>query len=599
MTPVRWVWLGFGITAALAGAVALTRGFSASTSGIERELLSQRPAVVGNAASAYSLALKTAITTDDGGVVARYQLRGQLTLAPVSSDSARHVVEATLVDASLTDVNFSDPDQRVPADFIKTFAKPCFISFDSRGQVAELKLANNASSFTQTTWKVIAGLLQTSAPEAEGQASWKAREFDAAGQYGAQYDVANGHLHKHKLAYFGPSGALAATQQVQLSDLDFSFGHGVVSALNVHEKVHAIPAQPWPAMTSEVTLELARSAQAAVATAGWRTELEAATATRLQDPATLESRRADSDRARSRNANLEQLLGGARSKDEKEKLEAYQTLVSLLRVDETVAPRVAQVVRAGDELGTWMTAALGDAGNDGCQANLASLIVDPKLDATAHLSALQALGRVETPNAGTRTLIQGLLDDTALGFQAKLSLGSLAFRLKDREPKQASEILQLLAARVRRGDTVQCLKSIGNAGSAESLPLLGEELHNRSPEVRAAAVSALRRIADPQVEALLVQVLNSGDDAQVEAAALEASRQHGISPALLAAILPLVENDRDPTTQSAAISVIGDFGPAAKSAAVERALQRVVDHTDQDQLRDIAQRVLERVRGNG
>jgi hypothetical protein len=566
---------------------------------IERELLRHESVVVAASASSYQLTLVTGVTTDNGGVVAHYQLRGHLGLVPLGAQGGGHVVQATLTDGSLSDVNFSDPDQRVPQDFVAGFAKPCFITFGPAGAVTELRIAPGLPSFVQTTWKVIAGVVQTSAPARLGQSSWKAREFDAAGEYSVQYEVLAAHLIKHKLSYLGPAGPLSASQQVTASDGDFAFRDGAVETLSVHERERATPASPWPAMTSEISFKLVRAPSVPAASNGWRADFEAGTPTKLQDRPTLDSRRADSDRARARNANVDALLKGAQSSDEKEKLTAYQTLVSLLRVDETVVPRVTQAAREGGALGNWMGAALGDAGCEACQGGLADLISDPKLDAAGHLSALQALGRVESPNPRTRVAIEGLLDDTALGFQAKLSLGSVIFRLKDRDAKVATEALQVLEARVRKGDALESLKAIGNAGTAESLPLLTEQLADSSASVRAAAVGALRRIVDPRVETLLVQALTRDESPQVKAAALEASRQHGMSPALLAAIVPLVENDADTATQTAAVSLIGDFGPAAKSTAVEHALQHVIDHTSVDSLHEAAQRVLERVRGNG
>lgn len=599
---MRWL-LAISTVALITGAYVSVRGETSETSRIEHEMLEGRPLLVGASAREYSLALTTAVDEESGHAIVRYTLRGKLSLVPRDDAGGRSVVQASLRDASLSDVNFSNPDQILPPDFLKSFEAPCFFTFDQNGRIADIRVSRAAPSFAQTTWKIIAGAVQTSAPERVGQRSWTTLEHDAAGEYRVRYDATDLGLSKHKLAYTSSAGALGAKQTVELARTDFTFESGRLERLDAHERVRAVPESPWPTMISEVRLALRSASPSSPApSSDWRAAFDASVPSGLAAPTTLDARRADSDRARSHGANFEGLLVLAKTGNEKEKLGAYQTLVSLLRVDETVAGRTEQIARSGAELGSWMTAALGDAGCNACQDALGNLLNDRALGSMQRLAALQALGRVEQPSSRAQALVRSLLDDPELGFQAKLSLGSAIFRLRESDPRHAAELLELLEARVRSGahdDTVECLKAIGNAGSVESLPLLTSQLAQSNAAIRAGAALALRRMRDPRAEALLVRTIAHDNDAQVKVAALEASRQLGISPALLAAIVPLIDDEHDPVAQSAAVSVIGSFGAAARTPDVESALQRVIARTEVDSLRESAQRVLERVRGNG
>jgi HEAT repeat protein len=190
---------------------------------------------------------------------------------------------------------------------------------------------------------------------------------------------------------------------------------------------------------------------------------------------------------------------------------AFQRLQWLVKLGDDAATvigdRVAMRELAGDLAGVALSS-LGAAATPTAQAVLTAVRADRGLDAGIREHATIATLQLAQP---APQLVEGIWRDANDDFDgrgnAMLVLGALAPRsgpLADgRTPTQALLAMELDAA--ARGDLPTWLLAVGNAAPPETMAVVQRHVGNPDPEVRSAALVALRRVLTEQAVSVLIQ----------------------------------------------------------------------------------------------
>lgn len=586
MKRVRW------LVGLMALATLDVAGTGCNSSGRARS--SSAVPAAGLASFRYSLDQHLRVATEAQEELASFDLKSELVLSKLGQRGGLQLVRLQL-EAPQLDAAGLSPEQR--RDYEQALQKPCYYTLNAQGGIAQVYSARGIPSAVQGIWKAMLSALQLQPVLGKGD-SWQASERDGAGDYQAAYQrTAPETYSKHKLSYSASSKPEQPQQEVLESDTKFKLDdRGDLTSLAFAEKCRAV-LPSFPTFVSESRLRLDRKSTAEVSKPSDLDALLAAqVASQLSDPPSSDARRADTDRQLAKQANTKDLLPALASKEERTRTEAYQRLVALLRVNESTVPEVAKLARSSEAGSSSALVALGDAGTEATAKELAAIVADTAAPAATRQTALQSLGRSELQGKDGSELVVGLLSDPVLGFQAKLSLGSMVFRLKESDPARARTLLQKLEAGAL-GTTArgEYLKALGNAGHPDSLDTLTKILESPQAQIRAGAVAALRRVPGDAAEALLLKATHDAD-ASVRSAALVSGQEHGRSKKLLEAAFAIAKNDPDSDARLKAIGVIADFGRTLETPASRALLSALADDASvADNVRESARHALEQV----
>lgn len=228
-------------------------------------------------------------------------------------------------------------------------------------------------------------------------------------------------------------------------------------------------------------------------------------------------------------------------------------------------------------------------GDDRAGLRLARL---PALPAHDRGAAVQALGLVRQPTGETLAQLERLLDDPALGRQARFSLASAALHLRPADPARANRAVDTLLSRLAHAatprDELDDIRALGNAGDPRTLAELERRLHAPPSELRDAAAWSLRSIASPRAEDLLV-VLAAGDDA-ARATAVRTLAVRPLTGRSERTLATLLRSDPSPQVRDGVVRATPRL--LRRSAALRDAFAWCSSQDAVPQLRDAASRAL-------
>ena len=176
--------------------------------------------------------------------------------------------------------------------------------------------------------------------------------------------------------------------------------------------------------------------------------------------------------------------------------------------------------------------ALIAAGHKEAQAALISVIKARREDTNALLVLIPALGGMAEPTVETEKVVRKFAFESKnpdIKATAQFALGSIAGNLtvtsSDRGGNIIREFIQKLEPYSPEKEIQQILHALGNAGSPLSLSTIEKYLSHPTPNVRAAAMFALRWIESKEVDPLLAKGVSSDPEKLVR---LEAARALGL-----------------------------------------------------------------------
>lgn len=524
----------------------------------------------------------------------RYRIRiaGLWQVAVVQADAFGVLLEATLGDPQITlgeaaQVGSKDEISRLAA----LLATPFFLQQSRTGQLRAVRLPAGHTAFSRGLVKALVASLQyvrdadRSSARSGGAATWTARELDATGEYEARYTQSSDRrgCDKQRLRYtqvaaaqgllpVASLGRLTGSLQVHF-DLDPDADEAArVVALSGHETLDIDPGPDMPQVSSQsqFSLRFVQATQLADAADRAQRALGPGYEVVAMGQADLD---ADSDRRSDLQAVrgarygdlLAQLSALATSDNAAQRAELMSRMAALVRLEPKTAQLAQQTVATGAELPTARTllGALGAAGSSPAQASLVALAESDSLSAEVRSNAVAMLGLGDHPTDATSVALSKLARDRDPDVRgtAALALGnaSLAQRKEGQvgEAEQAvDELLAKLLAATTVEDQLLYIQALGNAGDARALPALQTALSSHDIELRSAAVTALRFVADDRVDALIATTLLRDPAERVRRSAVFAASFRSLL-IFLGPLRQAVQADTDAGVRLDIVSVLG------------------------------------------
>ena len=226
---------------------------------------------------------------------------------------------------------------------------------------------------------------------------------------------------------------------------------------------------------------------------------------------------------------------------------ALQRLRALFLLDPAQAAAVPALIGAVTERDVYspILGALSAAGNPEAARALTQISADEALPQAVRVDAIAALGVVGQPDVASLETLEGLAasTDPELRSTAALAVGTTAGTLVGRgDPAGDQALARLLTQSASAADDAEralVLAALANTRSPSILSAVEAALTSPSIEVRQAAVTALRLIADPRADQLIGWVMAEDPAPEVRRAAIFAVRFRApepLVPALTAAL---------------------------------------------------------------
>ena len=455
------------------------------------------PAWTAGAHVRYQLELRSTLTLPDGAE-AEFGLDGVWAMHAASTE------DGLRADVRLESPRVQTQDPVEQARLQAHFGRPFRLNFDTRGAVTSVAVAADTAVLVQTTLKSVAAQLQL--VRGDGDA-WSTSEADTSGVYDADYRWEAGSVVRRKTGYDRLRGdaGLEAPGRLRIEVLESRTVFAAdLSRVHTVERLRFPGADLLPGVSARTELSMVRLAPGDAALPVAANDLVGGP---LYGPPTEQALQYEIDRQKDPGDPFPQLLARAAAPDlertQRDRL--YLALVARLRWSEDAVREAVE--HLGGPHDALLTGALGHAGSPTCQRAL------------LQHDQLVAIGQVAHPTSATLDALRARLDLR----QAQYSLGSLVFRMRDRDPVRARLAFGWLVERLgtarSQAAVLTALRAIGNAGHPDALPALSPYLASTEHAVRLEAVKALRRIPGASVDSRLAELVRSDRSQRVRQAA--------------------------------------------------------------------------------
>jgi HEAT repeat protein len=243
-----------------------------------------------------------------------------------------------------------------------------------------------------------------------------------------------------------------------------------------------------------------------------------------------------------------------------------------------------------------LISALRDAGGPDAQAALRELVDQEGLGADTRQRLVEGLSRTPDPTPETVAKLESLSHDPELGHQAKLGVGSTTYQLRGEHPTRARAgaefLVQGLTVAATDAETVHFLQALGNAGHPAAIEAVTSYLTHENPELRAAALRALRRVEDPRADGIFARALLGDPDGNVRAAAATYLKQRTPDRTIASTIAARLRAETHLAARTQLIRLAGSW--LASSSELRAALEWVAGNDRSDALRGLASQMLQR-----
>lgn len=561
----------------------------------------------------YKTSLSVSATLGDKQVVG-LDLAGKLSLCAVDVDEQFVLVRGQLGELS---IHLGDGAPAQQKDLESNLGMAFYFTAGADARVTLVRLPEGLSLAAEGILKALPSLLQFSFPQWPPPQSWSSEEIDPTGRYVAEYASASpGLFVKHKSHYVEVLGATNTGIRVRVgkpeitsSSAAYRFAGGALKELSLQEEIQ-VPADVLPTMSSRTALSLVLTAEqdAAGRLAKWReaadglrdeTPYDVATSKHRRRPEIEQERIAGRDfRGMLTSVASARLSEGGKEKQETERHRAFVGLSALLRTSGQATREALQYVRVGGPEKRLVIDALGSAGSPEAQAALVSLLRDQQLrEGEDRERAVRALALTKEPTAPSVAFVAKLTDDSQLGGQAKMALGTLVHNVESTDPAAAKLGTDRLLAKLGEDDGTRAmntdLRALGNAGSVDALARISALLNYDNPEIRASAVQGLRRIPGQVADNLIALTLLNDPDRGVRNSAANAMRDRLPSQTLVDAASSSVRLDTDVNTRLEVLRTLGVW-PGALPIVLD-AIRWVALNDASDKLRSIAESYLSEI----
>lgn len=539
---------------------------------------------------------------------------GKLELTAASADAERVVLEARLLEPVVKLDHKERAEEHIESQLGQDFENPLVVSIRADGEIEFVAAAERMGAFAHAMLRQLVSALQFVRPQGESPSfqHWSTTEADQNGIYAARY-VASGprSFAKTKLSYrfLQMAEALGLRQDTMNQRLDatiaFDFDERGMP-VNVASKEALRLSINDKAVTTEsyVTLKFAsgRVVEPPRRAAGLRHE--ALFDTRTPDRAESEAKRREQLAAgASFSELLRQVVAVPLGTDAfQQRWALIEQIAAVLAVKpETIASARAQLKQATtDAERQALLSALGEAGTPQAQAALSELGRDVDASRDTRVGALHHLGLVTEPTAATFDDLGEIAlhdADVELREAATLALGGAAQKAASASnpPRESADAIRGLAQTALSGatprDRTMALAALSNAGSPDALDTIRVCLSDPDPQIRAAAIDALRQIPDPRADSWLAEFLLHDSAPTVRVMAARTARARPYQPGLGEACWTALRVDPEASVRLAVVGLV-----AAKlqdEPALRALLEWVVANEQAETVKATAQETLQ------
>jgi hypothetical protein len=566
----------------------------------------------------YALTLTSSFGAPGRAALFDFELRARLTLVPTESPPGQTALSVTLRDVQLSPAKTETPQASLD-NIARELERPFGFVFE-RGVVVEQHLPRGAATLSVGILRTLGSVLQF-ASAFDARPAWTAEEYDAAGRYVARYEGGRepGQYTRVKERYIAaihppqvPRGVTATlpTPTILRSLSSYQLTGGLLQAMRGNERLEvSLQAGAMLESTSLIDLKLSHSHPAGPTSPqhdGQSTVRVAPSEPYGADGAlNLDAAKIDGLTVEEAIAGLEALTperpegaaGAPGSSPAQTDADAREgrfliALGTLLRTQPEKVPLVREHVRRGSPAYARLTASLGSAGTEPAHQALLDLIADAQLPRPARSAAALSLARTKTPTPIALKGLTTLSEDPSWQRLALYGLGTYARLLAEGgETGESRRIVAALTSRLEREKDARrladVLNALSNAASADALGAIKPYLDDRRPAVRAAAVTGLRLIEHPDVNALIAKrVLD--DKLDVRLAALDATAGRTAEQTLAESVARAALDDPNSTVRYRSVQRLVSW--VERFPALRATLAEVARREKEPEIRALADR---------
>jgi hypothetical protein len=480
--------------------------------------------------------------------------------------------------------------------------RPILVEADDRGRLLALHLGDEPEAAVNLARAILSATQVVRGPD--GQAAWEVEEDGPSGTYLTRYEAgAEGGLRKRRLRRkeaAPAAGELTSPREQPEGELTGRLDErGRLLSLEGTEGLTTTIAGRIIART-ETALKLRLLSEEQVPEADRQVLLAEAEARGAgRQPLALAADGKASERALQRSelgtAGADSLLADlARAeraaKGSVDETALYLKFKALVYLEPGVSGRLGRRLLEAPAEGVALrvlSQALASSGEPAAQEALAAVVRARQTDWPVMAELLPALGAARAPNEAIESVLRELArtaGNADVRTTAQLALGALGRNLAATSPARAGAIVRTaladLAAARTPGDRRQALLVLGNTGAPEVLAAARPYLVAPEPEVRSAAVAALRWMPGPEVDALLLRALKEDEDQGTRLEALTALELRPATSAVVAGLREAARADRVVTARLAALALLARWReayPEAEAALREAANDPVAE----------------------
>ena len=491
----------------------------------------------------------------------------------------------------------------------KQLSREIFAAVNFQGRVLGVRFDESVDKAAQNFARALLGVTQFVLPREQKPSypAWKTTEEDTAGEYIAHY-VAQSSVSKKRKSQLSCRLFLKRKLRYLIADQkqkpgEFSLARSVkpqshiigcfdaqvgrLISLNGSETQITSMGQQQIARSDTLiklefaSREIANEAEIRVLKATNATNAKTARAIPLSEMPSEEEITITARRNTLGDATLKTLLDELAAKEtteQKDELSLYLKFRALTFLHpETCEPLGKRLAMADINSLTFkvLSNALGEAGNPQAQTALVSAIRSRLDDWRAVLQLIPVLAQAAHPTSEAEDLLRELAftsSDANITSTAQLALGVASRNLAESSPARAQKItdslLEKIASTTSQEEIRVGLLALGNAGSLGALPVLTRYVNDPSPELRAAAVSALRFIQSAQADKLLRKALLSDSQPKVRREAAQALGFRVMTAATFQTQKEALLKDRDESVRLALLRNLAKAGDKAPAICV-------------------------------
>jgi HEAT repeat protein len=493
----------------------------------------------------------------------------------------------------------------------KEFQNHYLIKIDNKGHIEAIQVPASSTGLVQSVLKNMFSMIQFVGSE-NGHTKWEVQEKDTTGKLMAMYEKLTANkVIKKKMHYVEVSSNKTSESSLKAdiinSELEFFLDN-----LAILKELNAID-----------HIEITGSAYIASSRARTNLKLKAATSKQKIDgfesitvayfddfhtlsidgPLTKKALEDQLDQAKIGDLNFTSSMELLASldhdlqADQRKKEKIMLALEAMFRQQPETIEKARDEIFAGNPDSNLITSALGYAGTEEAQDTLIGFFLNADKTGESGNYFLQALAFGDHPSERNISLHESLFYHDKYANQARYGLGSIIHKmLYSGQTQSAQTTLGPLLSDLKNCSTdaacIVVLGALGNAGAPDTLEEIIPFFDHSNPDLRKAAVDAVRRIPGNEAEALIIEKLLSDTDATVRIDALKIlGSRTPYSVNGLNAVSAAATKDQSPQVRYRSITILAKFSSIDKKTVVS--LLNWISQNDSDEkIRKLATDVL-------